>query len=362
MRQNRNYSGYLFLDWRFPLHHGVPQKHLAQFKEWSKLNMNIEMVVVTPFQFKSEWEKLGINAFCYRGAFGRMFQRRKAFRHISRNSKDFLYRRYSILTPWELLSIKRIPTVIELNTNNEFFYSVRSSLLFQLNKICSRSIFKHMLGAVAVTEEISRIYAPKTKKPIIVITNPLSLTPQTKSVIKKESPKFQCVFLASASYDWNGVHLLETLIDGIPNVAITLVGLNPRENSKFQFHDPIPEEELVDYLKKFDFGIASFDLGRVGLTEAAPLKVRSYLSSGLPVIGRFPDSGISLDNDYYFQVKLSPNQTQIENKPELISFLHENAGRTVMKQEVEHLLVSNIENIRIRTISDWLDKLNCCAS
>jgi hypothetical protein len=205
-----------------------------------------------------------------------------------------------------------------------------------------------MTGAFAVTSEIARMYETETRKSINIATNPINITlnMNPKSFSPNRIPR--AVFLGSAKFDWNGIHLLDSLKKAYPEIDITIVGMGAEPTSYEQIKEVDPDK-LITFLQNFDFGISTLALNDVGLNEGAPLKVRSYLSAGLPIIARFSDSGIPAGSSYYFKLEFN-ELFEITNKSELRDFLILNKGRRVSPCEFPQLLIRNVEAKRLRQI------------
>jgi len=73
-------------------------------------------------------------------------------------------------------------------------------------------------------------------------------------------------------------------------------------NSQVKFLGMLLNDKLHSQYKKAHFGIGSLGWARVGIKEASPLKIREYLSAGLPVITATKDIDFSSEYSFYLQV------------------------------------------------------------
>lgn len=67
----------------------------------------------------------------------------------------------------------------------------------------------------------------------------------------------------------------------------------------FAIHGHLPREEYKSILSKCDIGLDALAIDRKGLTQAATLKVREYLASGLPVYSAHEDTAVPNTHPYY---------------------------------------------------------------
>jgi hypothetical protein len=243
--------------------------------------------------------------------------------------------------------MRKLNTIIELNTNNSFFYRERGLVQYLWYKSQNSKIGKWAMGACSVTEEIKKQNDLNFRN-ISVFTNATRIDQFSSLVIPRKSHKL--LFLAGGDYQWNGIEFLKALAIALPEYQIDIFGLpkNSATESNMKFFDYIDPDKIRTIIPEYLAGITTLQLENIGLTEAAPLKTRHYLANGLPVIGRFKDSGISDESRNYFLLDMDLETMKIKNHRELIDFLNYCEGHTINKSELQEIDVAFVEKRRVQ--------------
>ena len=73
-------------------------------------------------------------------------------------------------------------------------------------------------------------------------------------------------------------------------------------SNQIKFSGMLYNKKLYQCYENAHLGIGSLGWARVGIKEASPLKIREYLSAGLPVITATKDIDFSTEHSFYLQV------------------------------------------------------------
>lgn len=186
---------------------------------------------------------------------------------------------------------------------------------------------RRMPAVIGVTKEISEYERKRFPGVTANFTYPNGyLLPNTSGASRdlNRGAKYEFLFVASKFYEWHGLDLLLGAIAARPDlharIVVHLVGelsasqlslLNSLGlSSCVRLHGLLEPSQIQEIGMSADCGIGSLALHRKGLTEGATLKVREYLSWGLPVYATHKDSGLPADFPYFYN---DPNGVSLEN-------------------------------------------------
>jgi hypothetical protein len=338
------------VDWGGIRESGVSNKISGQLEAWVKLGHTAELIQICTKNSKIPIKGIDATYFRYTGYISRIRARYKANKYLARREGvSFVYRRYGIFFPFEISTFKLFPTFIELNTNNDRFYRDKSLISYLWHRIQAKSIQKNTIGACAVTDEIKELNLNKYAN-ISVFSNGVQIPKQVPKKYQKQNFN-RFIFLAGSHFSWNGVEKLKKIASQLPDSEFLLVG-----NHKLKSNLPnlktlnfMAGKKLNKLLSECNFGISTLQLSKVGLTHASPLKNRTYLINGLPIIGVYPDPAFNLDSTFFFNLKLSRHD-EILNMPELRNFIKRWNKRSITKRQLGQIDINNIEKLRLRYI------------
>jgi hypothetical protein len=335
------------LNWRGNSSGGVALKVHDQLEAWTRLGNQVKILNICLTGSEIPEGNFKVVYFEYNSKFGRLISRWKASRYIFQDkSTDIYYRRYGLFLPFEILAMFLKPHVIELNTNNDFYYRQRGFIPWIWHKIQQKVVGKACLAGCAVTEEIQRLNE-NIYTQLATFTNGIDLTnrSQRNSPIKGRD---RFVFLAGDNFSWNGFSKLESIASNLRDSDFYIVG-----NAKFS--SPLENVFSIEYLKGQElsfflasctFGISTLALENTGLIEAAPLKNRTYLYYGLPIVGSSIDGGLKKNNDFFFQVKFDQN-SNILNISELKDFCEVWRTKAIEAHHIDQIDINRIESLRV---------------
>ena len=157
-------------------------------------------------------------------------------------------------------------------------------------------------GIIGVTREIVKYEINRidnAKIPAYVYPNGIFLDNKSVSEVsdKRTSDVPELLFVASHFSSWHGLdRLLNTLDSTEREFILHVVGrvsdsdkLLALSDSRVVFHGLCAKEEIVRLSERAWVGLASFALDRNSMQEACTLKVRDYLSQGIPVYADYKD-------------------------------------------------------------------------
>jgi len=323
---------YIF-DWKGSPNTGVPQKIDDQIKIWQKTNCKVKLYVIVPRKHSKEWENKAFKTLSYNNSLQRLWSRIKCSLLIMQDKNiNLVYRRYSIWELTELLTIFLIPTVIEINTFNKIFFKNRSFFFYVIYLLQYSFVSKFCLGACTVTEELRALQSYKLIQKSSVFTNSISLAKFNEQPVEntgRKNKRLSFVFIGSDSFAWNGLERINQLAKSFPSFDFHIIGINEKQSKNIFSHGPLYGEKLVDFLQIMDFGISTLGIDKLKLKQAAPLKSRTYLACGLPVIGAYRDSAFPQNAEYFLELKYLINSNEIVNESELLGFINKWQGKRV---------------------------------
>ena len=269
--------------------------------------------------------------------FKRFFNTKKLFNTVNnfisdkKDQYDFFILRYPLasLSLMQLINKNKNKIIFEHNTNelaelkltikkNKKIipFSCRPSILsyyisdiyfsYFIEKKLGKKILKSAAGGICVTPEIEKI--EKEKYPTydtIVISN--GLNKNFKQAIKnKQNDKIlKGVFIAGTLAVWHGIdRIIRSFVETEKNKTIELYFVGKIDNDILKNYtdligvsifiiDYLNKNELHDLLNEMHFAIGTCALHKTELYEGAVLKVREYLSVGLPVVIGYHDPYIN---------------------------------------------------------------------
>jgi hypothetical protein len=338
---------YVF-DWKNSPNTSAAVKVQDQIGVWRSLGAKVNPLIVSPIQFKNQWQIPAANIYYYKGKIGRFKARMHLVKVLSKN-KSIVYRRYGIFTPFELIQLTRSKTVLEFNTNNDYFYMNRSLILYFWHRFQLQIIGNSLLGGCAVTSEIKNLQKAKIAEKTEVFTNSIDFDQiKFRKKITKQK-RMRLVFLAGETNTWNGVSKIYLIARNLKSVDFFIIGVPKPKNypSNIFWLDSMQGVELQKKISTMSIGISTLNLASVGLIEGAPLKSRFYLALGLPIISSAPDYALRNLPGHVFKIEFNAESTEIVNLDELIEFIKVSAERVVPVKSLKNISAKHIESLRL---------------
>jgi glycosyltransferase involved in cell wall biosynthesis len=260
---------------------------------------------------------------------------------------DVLYSRYGLFTPLELIVLSVKSSALEINAELANFYKKRNWLLHTIYLLQRQIIKRAVKLFIHVTKEsLDKSAEPRNS---VFVTNGIDLTRFIQLPrLNTEDQKINLIFVGSADFPWNGFEKLELIANSLPNIEITTVGINSSSHPRIKSLPSLYANDLQDLFILMDAAISTLDIQIMGIVEAAPLKTRHYLASGLPVIGGYIDSAYPNGADFYFKINFSTDTTRILNLDEMNRFLNRWKMRRVNAFNLAEIDIRMTEKTRLQ--------------
>lgn len=271
---------------------------------------------------------------------------------------DVIHFRYAYHSPGLPALFRCIPTVAEINSDDTTEYALTLSRTKQLYHRFTRArLLRSVAGFVPVTHELAERFTP-FGRPSCTIANSGDLNAFPLLSTPDSAANLRLVFMGSPGTPWHGLDRISELASLFPHLLFDIIGCTTgdwREEMKaphltpppnLVFHGHLTRTQYEPLLRQATAALGTFGLFRKGMDEACPLKVREYLSYGLPVIGAYRDTDIPESADYYLRL---PNAaTSLDSHVhEIVVFLTRWTGQRVPRIAIEHLDLHAKEPIRL---------------
>ncbi|WP_299434124.1 hypothetical protein [uncultured Aquimarina sp.] len=202
---------------------------------------------------------------------------------INTFNPDIIYYRQGIWYPGLPTVLKSYQVVMEVNTNDLVEIKNESFVRRIIYRFGRNKILNCVNGLVAVTNELNELYSFK-KVPKVTIGNGY-IFDENQIEKKRISDRPQLVFVGSPDCQWHGVDKIYYLAHKLPEFDFHIIGINNTSSSdNLKFYGYLPLEKIKKIYSFCDVAIGSLSLYKAGVNESSTLKVREYLSYGLPVI------------------------------------------------------------------------------
>lgn len=222
----------------------------------------------------------------------------------------------------------------------EHKFNLRPSLFLSWLENSQLTIFNEKFWGTHVRRKLPRMVAP-TKEILdyqrhrggphkvrgLVLGNGIAIGNSVISPKILQPNTINLLFLDGGSQgnDWNGLEFLEPALGTSPNdnytINLDIYGHCPLwalDHPFINAHKPVPVSEIHGIAKKYDIGVSSFSLGRIGLKEASKLKAREYVGCGLPLLYGYLDADIEPLVKLGLSLRVMPDTTV--SRPNLIHF------------------------------------------
>ena len=330
---------------------GVYKKIISQTKVWSCYGNDVGIFQITKDEISINFDSISCKIFRYHP--NSKYQRlisvwNLVYKELKSFNPDVVYVRYDLYSPVFCKIKKKIPIIVEVNTNDLKEYCLQFNFRCFYNFLTRWIFFFSVSGIVFVSYEISNLlYFKVFNKPHIVIGNEIDLSlyhalPPTNNI----SPNI--VFIGSEGQVWHGVDKILKLAKMRPGWQFHMVGIlsNDTELSNVKFYGQIPREDYEKIFEKADIAIGSLALHRIRVNEISPLKVREYLAFGIPTIIGYKDTDFL--NKAPFILEIPNTEENIEISIQKIDeFINFWKGKRVPREEILHLDPKKKERLRL---------------
>jgi len=321
---------------------GVAKKIASQIELWRNYGNTVECFCISENCYSANIKRVEFSRLKARFIpmvlkryLNRVLAYKKIQDYIENTKPDLLYVRQSIWVPQFGRMLLKVPSVIELNTNDLLEKRTLGFLSWLYCKLTRELLIRASSAFVAVSNEIAEPYV-KYGKPIITVSNGFKVLATENNPIDKRK-RVQFIFVGSPSQSWQGTDKVLRLALMFPEFDFHVVGevLDGVLENVF-YHGFKTGYALSDLYSKMNIGIGTLALHRKGMKEASPLKVREYLAYGLPVILGYKDTDVD-GKDFVLNIgnyELNVN----ENKQQITDFVNEWSDRRVDQEQVIQLI------------------------
>lgn len=294
---------------------GVFNQMMAEYQTARDASINIDVKIFCPKHVYTvseivEYANFGINKHPLRKIENWIKLRKEYYNWLKKKESqyDIIILRNSVHDPFLLNFIKKSKTKVLL-----MHHTIESSELKSLgylgyiryigDKYLGSACINKSDGIIGVTNEIinfekSRVANKKINS--FLYPNGISID-YSKPLLNYKNKNIELIFVASYFFDWHGLDLLlENIKKSDEEFILHIIGEVSKNDKKAGFNDKrivyhgsLNRDEINNIAQHCNVGLSSFALYRKSMNEACTLKVREYLSLGLPVYSGhydvFPD-------------------------------------------------------------------------
>ena len=326
---------------------GVFKKISDQVQEWESNGLDFQICVITDYASANDWRSICKNTQVSIDKTGiwRFISRSLQLRKVSKQTLGTLYVREIAPLPFFRL-FRENDWIIELQTIQLNEIRERSKVKSLIYKFWYRTWFKNFDGYVCVSEEIrAKFKLDFDGKKSIVISNGINLKQFQPLKIRNSNNQPNFFFIGDLTQSWQGTEQIFELANLIPLSEFHIVGPNNFESCAYAnifIHGSLEREEYELIAENCDVAFGTLNQRSTGMHEASPLKVREYLKWGLPVIGRYQDTDLGKNLDFFLQLPDSSSPLS-SFQEDILSFAHRWKGKRVPLEDFKHLIDSNVK-------------------
>lgn len=281
-------------------------------------------------------------------------------RAIQGYKPDIIYLRWSMYVFPSHRIFRIAPVVVEINTDDVSQHEMLGLVYSLYNRITRRIYLSKAAGLVFTSAELRSCgsFAPY-HRPGVVIANGIDLV-HNPVIPAPHNQRPRIGFIGTPDLAWQGVDKIVRLAELCPDLDIDVIGFDGIHSDKAQpanlfFYGYLDKEEARAVLAGDDVGLGTLALHRKAMEEASPLKMREYLTYGIPVIIPYKDTDLD-DLKVDTILRIENTEDTIERNWEIIrDFAHKMQGRRVDRDLISQRIDSQIkEGIRLKFFESCL--------
>lgn len=342
---------------------GVVKKIISQATTWRAMNVDVKIYAYT--SSTQIWENVpdDMLEFCPRGSLlTRLARVSWLVDRILEWKPDLVYMRQGFYYPPFERLMSRIPTILEINTNDVKEASMYLNTFKRNYYMATRNrLLRKAAALVCVTHEIARAFT-WLQVPIKVVSNGIDLS--TYHPLKAPiNPVPRLVFMghkwdgkAMLSYQYHGIDKILYLAKNFPTWFFDIVGYQHNNNLIMQnvrFTGHLERSEYEKILACADLALGPLGLHIKSMNEACPLKVREYLAYGIPTIIGYKDTDFPDETPFLLRLPNTPDNVD-SNLNKIENFVLNWRGKRVPRYAIEHLDAKVKEEQRIAFMKEIL--------
>ncbi|MGY0374678.1 glycosyltransferase [Clostridium sp. JNZ J1-5] len=347
----------------------VIKKVITQKKCFQELGCNVEIYSFDLFPSVSEIQGIKhVSLFSTKRKVSPIFKYyyelkllKKMVQIMKKVKPDVIYMRdYFFLFNFYRKISKIAPLFMEVQTNIFGELKTKNYCKYLIEVLLKRRYFRSIKGMVCITNEILSIERKYNSKPAMVLGNGIEDN-QIKLVTRDNNDEYiNILFIGTPNQSWQGVErLIESYKKAVnkDKFKIHIVGYESMEEVKDDnviFYGYIKDKnELEKIYSIADVGIGTLSLYKKKMEEAAPLKVRSYLAKGIPVVIGYEDTDLGEELPFVYRIK---NDSSIIDFGELEKFFK----RTEHYRKNNYIIHYAIRNLtwksKMKKVLEFMDR------
>lgn len=335
---------------------GVLKKITGQIKCWMNEGLDVQLFLISRSRKKNPLlNDIPVTIIDYQNTFRRMLYIN--FQDVYSWNPDLVYLRQCIYYPSIYKLLTKIPSIIEINSDDNSEYKITlSKPKYLFHRIMREKVLKKAKGFVFVTNELSDGYL-RYEEPFTVIGNGIDLSQyRIKEPAENKYPKV--VFIGSPGQSWHGVDKIKVMAQEFREWEFHVIGyeqIGPELNN-LHCHGYLTKNDYESIVLKSDIAIGTLALHRKKMKEACPLKVREYLAYGLPTIIGYRDTDFMNKSSFLLEISNSENNVK-EAMAKIRKFADEWMEKRISYHEISHLDLTVKEKKRVSFFNSVYNKI-----
>jgi hypothetical protein len=321
---------------------GVRKKIASQLRCWSRSAVQTRLFVLSRSKPQADTQDVPMSSWEYAGLFSRFRESTRLADAVLEWQPDALYMRYSRYQPGYRRLMNRVPTVVEINSDDVAESRLLPRCAQYYNALSRRTVLGRAAGLVFVSEELAWSNSFRGFTAVReVIANGVELADFPEGPPPSPHTPARLVCVASPRVPWLGVEKIMTLATLRPCWHFDLVGWTSEQlpgpsPPNLVCHGVQPFDVYLTLLKQADVAVGNLALHRKSMNEGSELKTREYLAAGLPVILSVQDTDFVHGADFILQL---PNveTNVVDSLDQIDAFVTRVRGHRVPREQVAHL-------------------------
>lgn len=338
--------------WNEGPHSGVQRKVRMQTEAWARAGHEVRRIIVCRNTAAQVVLDEGQDVFPYASGLDRLRVWTRVARAVLDWQPNVVYHRFDLYSPGLVQLARRIPLVLEINTDDVEEYALQGRGRAAFNRLTRGRLISAAAGHVFVTRELARSsHFARYNRPSIVLSNGTSLSaaPAMPPGPTGGSPRW--VFVGTPGQPWQGVDKLPELARAWPDAHFDVVGSGPQDlpgsvPDNLTLHGYLDRDHYQQLLQDATAAFGSLALHRKGMQEASPLKVREYLAAGVPVALAYQDTDFPQGAPFLLPLP-NTEDNLVPHLARLQAFAQEWQGRRVSRESVSILDSAGKEQSRL---------------
>lgn len=256
---------------------------------------------------------------------------RRVLEVLEREAPDLVYTRELVWSPAVERMFRRHRVVLEINSDSGRELADRSAAAAGFWRITSRRLRRRAAGIVSVTPELAGRLVPPFV-PSAVVPNATDV-PVEAPPRRPDAARPLLLMLVGGGNAWQGLDRLDALANAMPQFEFAFCGdagsAAEGLSDRLVRLAPVHGEDLAELLARTTVGVGTLALSRKGMTQACPLKSRTVLAAGVPLLYAYDDPALEDDRPFALRVADRPEWAE-SDLARIEAFVH----RTTLEPEL----------------------------